>query len=654
MGRQLVERPRGWRDRDDHGRVSVQTVRGPFVRPVRHPEAVEDERSLLRWARGRTRPLAVDLFCGAGGLSLGLEEAGFDVILGVDHDEEAVETHASLCGGLHASWDLGNDEVVDRVVTLMRKAKVTLLAGGPPCQPFSRAGRHAIRDLVRNGVRPAHDARRDLWESFLAVAVEARPAAVVMENVPDMALDREMGILRVMVQTLENAGYSVEEQVAQAWRFGVPQFRNRLILVALRDGIHFEWPDPTPDRVTVENAIGDLPLVEGGWRPDGGAGGSSPYPGPRSTFQKMMRVGIDPALQDRVFDHITRPVRDDDAKAFALMGPSTRYSDLPEELKRYREDIFDDKYKRLDAHDLSRTITAHIAKDGYWYIHPTQDRTLTVREAARLQTFPDRVRFAGSPTSAFRQIGNAVPPRLGSAIGGAVLRSIEVRAKKSRSTTVVANLLAEWWRRVDPAASAMPWLRVGGQWTVLIGELILDRAARDVVRKVWPALARFDSPSITIARSDDLLEMSSWIGRPERAVRALEVAEAVVANPELLASAEAMQTLPQIGPALADLVFRADRESQDDPVLVTRGVLRVAARFFGEPVDRQNRLTDGRLAIARMIGWEDNSDESHMALFELASSVCTSTRPACGICPLQGLCAEVTSGRRPRQEPLFD
>ena len=106
--------------------------------------------------------------------------------------------------------------------------------------------------------------------------------------------------------------------------------------------------------------------------------------------------------------------------AFEHLDTKTRYSDLPEELKRYRDDIFDDKYKRLDADDLSRTITAHIAKDGYWYIHPEQNRTLTVREAARIQTFPDHFRFAGAPTAAFRQIGNAVPPRLGRAIGAAV------------------------------------------------------------------------------------------------------------------------------------------------------------------------------------------------------------------------------------------
>ena len=257
------------------------------------------------------------------------------------------------------------------------------------------------------------DERKDLWRSFVEVIDRAEPAAVVMENVPDMALDTEMFILRSMVHELENLGYAVEERVVDTWRYGVPQFRQRLILVALRDGVAFRWPVETPDKITVWNAIGDLPEVEGGWRPEGGASGWKEYGHPVTEFQWRMREGVDAEDTARVFDHITRPVRDDDNLAFQLMDAKTRYSDLPAEMKRYRDDIFDDKYKRLDENDVSRTITAHIAKDGYWYIHPRQNRTLTVREAARLQTFPDRFRFAGPPSAAFRQIGNARPACVG-------------------------------------------------------------------------------------------------------------------------------------------------------------------------------------------------------------------------------------------------
>ena len=175
----------------------------------------------------------------------------------------------------------------------------------------------------------------------------------------------------------------------------------------------FKWPEETPDKVTVWNAIGDLPDVEGGWRPRGGADGWAEYDRPQTEFQHRMRGGWMAPTRGRSIDHITRPVREDDKRAFQLMDATTLYSHLPADMKRYRDDIFDDKYKRLDEDGLSRTITAHIAKDGYWYIHPRQNRTLTVREAARLQTFPDRFRFAGPPSAAFRQIGNAVPPVAG-------------------------------------------------------------------------------------------------------------------------------------------------------------------------------------------------------------------------------------------------
>src|ERR671936_1550143 len=114
------------------------------------------------------------------------------------------------------------------------------------------------------------------------------------------------------------------------------------------------------------------------------------------------------------------------------MDDGTLYSDLPQRLRRYRSDIFTDKYKRLSWDGLSRTITAHLAKDGYWYIHPEQHRTLSVREAARIQTFPDWFRFAGEPSHRYRQIGNAVPPMLGEVVGRCLHAAMTTRQKPAR------------------------------------------------------------------------------------------------------------------------------------------------------------------------------------------------------------------------------
>ena len=156
-----------------------------------------------------------------------------------------------------------------------------------------------LRYRVQSGLRDPHDERRDLWRSFLEIVQLSRPQAVLMENVPDMALDREMFILRSMVEELEQLGYSVEERVVDTWRYGVPQFRQRLILVALQNNTKFSWPEESAQKVTVWNAIGDLPEVEGGWRPEGGEHGWAEYPGPITQFQREMRRGVIPSTRTK-------------------------------------------------------------------------------------------------------------------------------------------------------------------------------------------------------------------------------------------------------------------------------------------------------------------------------------------------------------------
>jgi DNA (cytosine-5)-methyltransferase 1 len=636
-------------------KYGVRLIRGPFVQLPPHAEEC-DEDEFLAYAAGLRADgfrLAADLFSGAGGLSLGLEMAGYRVVLGIDRDPEATQTHRHHFGGLTRNWDLGDPEWVVRVGQLIRDAGVELMAGGPPCQPFSRAGRSKVRHRILNGFDDPSEERRHLWRSYLKIVRIAEPDAVLMENVPDMALDKDMFILRTMVHELESIGYAVEERVVDTSQYGVPQFRQRLILVALRGKKAFTWPEPVEDRATVGNAIGDLPAVEGGWRPDGGAEGWAAYDADASknVFQSRMRLGMDGEDASRVYDHITRPVRDDDKLAFDEMGPKTLYSELPEHLRRYRADIFDDKYKRLDENGLSRTITAHIAKDGYWYIHPTQSRTLTIREAARIQTFPDRYRFAGPPSAAFRQIGNAVPPFLGEQLGLAVRASLDESRPSDHSSIDTGKTLAEWFR--GQPELALPWLRASTRWQVISAEILQERPGSQRSNSWWPMIAAWAKPSDTLDAAEMLLKVARIAKRTSRAERLLDMAQKVVNVPHELDSDKTIHGLFKGTESVTDLAVlvlpsSVDDDDAEEPVLVGRGVLRVAARFTGEwSLERKNRMSDGRLAVARMIGYGEDARDAHLGLIELAAAVCRPDAPTCYRCPLAETCAFPSGHRQP-------
>lgn len=627
----------------------VKLVRGPFVKLASHPDhvtSVADLEALCLRLRGDApdRHLAADLFSGGGGLSLGLRDAGVDVVLSVDHYREAVETHAHHFPGLSVDWDLADADRVERVADTMTACGIDVLVGGPPCQPFSKAGRSGIRYRVQHGLREPLDRRRDLWRSFLEVVRLSRPRAVVMENVPDMALDTDMFILRAIVEDLEQLGYAVEERIVDAWRYGVPQFRQRLIVVGLADRVRFEWPDEVRERVTVWNAIGDLPEVEGGWRPEGGAEGWTPYTNAAPTsFQAGMRAGVPGADSGKLFDHITRPVREDDARAFELMDSDTRYSELPDDVKRYRDDIFDDKYKRLNENDLSRTITAHIAKDGYWYIHPRQGRTLTVREAARLQTFPDWYRFSGPPSAAFHQIGNAVPPALGRKLGEAVLASLATAAPAPPSTQEISAALATWFRR--QTVLQVPWLRADTRWQVVSAGILLDRSPSDQVRSVWPVLRMWRTPEDTLAAEATLEGIGRLTGRTARVEQILDLARDASMSGT---GPDVPPTDLAVGKPLAELAVLVVPDAEDtdegggEPVLARGAMLRVASRFTGEDVDVRNKLTDGRLAVARLIGDGGDARDAQLGVVEIAAAVCRPAEPLCELCPLASWCASAS------------
>jgi DNA (cytosine-5)-methyltransferase 1 len=619
--------------------------RGQALRLARHPEHCETADEVVALARRLRREcpgqlIAADLFSGAGGMSLGLEQAGMRVVFGADFDQDALQTHAHHFAGMSVGWDLGDPDRVEEVGNILRAINIDVLAGGPPCQPFSKAGRSGMRYLVQHGLREPHDKRRDLWQSYLEIVRLAQPRAVIMENVPDMALDREMFILRSTVRRLEDWGYSVQERVVDTYRYGVPQFRQRLILVALRGGLEFEWPEESNKKVTLGNAIRDLPPVgpKEGWLSDETRQVWRHYNGPRTAFQQEMRAGVPDSHANRVYDHVTRRVRDDDEAAFEHLDTKTKYSELPEELKRYRDDIFDDKYKRLDADDLSRTITAHIAKDGYWYIHPEQNRTLTIREAARIQTFPDHFRFSGPPTAAFKQIGNAVPPSLARAIGGAVSRILrEGAAGVAVSTSRTRHALAVWGRTADEVS---PWLKSGSRWLVVLGDSLLGGESATTVCSLWPLIEAWSTPQSFVADSERVLEIASWLGKDDAARVLSELArtlqdEGGSLDDEHLTDMVARGMLRRSASELAMIV---DPEGEE-PVIANTAALRVAGRFFqGTERWLKNRNSDGRIAVSRLIGFDEESRQAQVALIELGARLCTPKAPLCGECPLLEWC----------------
>ena len=603
------------------------------LRLERHPNAPsrDDWRD---WVRGIDGPVGVDLFCGAGGLSLGLENAGVQVILAVDHDEHSLATHRANFPGLALDLDLSDTAGIEQVSDLLEGLDVDVLAGGPPCQPFSLAGQPKLRSLVEQGIRPREDERRNLWAAMLEIAERIQPKAVLMENVPGMALGDDSEIVRTMAARLEDSGYFVDYRIVNASDYGVPQKRQRLIFVALQRSDGFIWPSVTTGQVTVDDAIGDLPSLgtELGKR-------CQAYGGPQSDFQREARVGLPADNSDVVWDHITRPVRDDDREAFGLMTPDTGYGALPERLRRYRSDIFCDKYKKLDGGGLSRTITAHLAKDGYWYIHPTENRTLSVREAARIQTFPDRFRFEGTRSHAFRQIGNAAPPALMAAVGKALAVALDCQDETPPPESHGAlDTRREIHRRVLEwhGQRSNPWSQQGEPWAVLLSILCGRHGSGDDLARI--ALAQCPEPDSIDGKSKRALTVG--LGNDSRAReiarRIKDAARAVQLHGWSLAD---VARAVELGVSESDWLAAVGLEERN--LMPTTSALRVADRLLGS---ESSTRSESRLNLAKVVTSATDPLAVNIALANLARAICRPRSPRCGDCPANELCdsSEVT------------
>lgn len=378
---------------------------------------------------GNEKPVAIDLFCGAGGLSNGLMQAGFKVALGLDFDSHALKTfEANHPGAAVLQTDVRDVSGED----LLRAAGVShidLLAGGPSCQGFSTHGKRLV-----------DDPRNFLYKEFLRLVEELKPTTVLMENVKGLVISGKGAFKRQVVESFESLGYEVEGRLLHAADYGVPQRRERVIFAASRLGSKIEFPGMTHGPresiavqarqllpyVTVEEAIGDLPQIPLDSKVE-------PLPHAktaRSEYQDKMRYG-----STEVWNHTSRPVSDLAMSIISQVGPGEGLRSIPTEnlpprfhkMRRIssgelRRDCTT-LYYRLSPKSPSYTITCNFKNvSSGAFTHPFENRAITAREAARLQSFPDSFVFYGSAIP--RQIGNAVPPLLGKLMGEAVLDHI--------------------------------------------------------------------------------------------------------------------------------------------------------------------------------------------------------------------------------------
>lgn len=459
-------------------------------------------------------PTVIDLFCGAGGLSLGFQAVGCRMLASADADLLAGETYRQNFSRLQPSCPprvfAGPEGDLDRLApdSLTGGERPDVVIGGPPCQAFSRLGRAKLASLSEEGYRG--DPRNALYGRFLAAVRVWRPRAVVMENVPGMLSVGGVNYAQVVTEELAAIGYRTGYAVLNAVWYGAPQFRERIFFVGMRAdlGVAPSAP-PTTHRaelpegysrplrsvapslsfggswdlnvgrlavpaapaerpaVTVREALDDLPALtdhlDGGGRPRGDFRRDMNYrTEPASAYARLMRSwpGLTPAAG--VNDHAVRRTARD-YETFRRMRPGDRYPEALAIARRRHEEAlevlrtagtapepntpawdelverfvppydeydFPDKWRKLIPDRPSWTVPAHLAKDSYSHIHydGEQARMISVREAARLQCFPDAFAFTGNMGDCFRQIGNAVPPLLAAAVGAEVVRALGFRA----------------------------------------------------------------------------------------------------------------------------------------------------------------------------------------------------------------------------------
>ncbi len=346
----------------------------------------------------------LDLFSGAGGLSLGLKNSGFSAEFANDIDPQFCETFQKNNPSVEVGcFDLSTENI-DQIFQKFKG--IDLVVGGPPCQGFSQKGN-------RLGLK---DNRNYLFKKFLDVVEVTQPKVVLMENVPTLLSDSGGYFKSQIIDFFKKRNYRCKYKILNSYDYGVPQKRKRAIIVAYKGNKEFYLPDPVLQKVNVSDAISDLPTLKSGE----GINFMEYTSKPNSKFQELMRKN-----SKGIYNHISTNHSKLALHKLSFIPKLGDKSFLPIELRT--KSLHSGTWSRIDPSKPSRTITTRFdtPSSGQFTLND-QDRCLTVREASRIQSFPDNYIFYGNKTSQMKQVGNAVPPLMAENLGKSIFKLFEI------------------------------------------------------------------------------------------------------------------------------------------------------------------------------------------------------------------------------------
>lgn len=369
---------------------------------------------------------ALDLFCGAGGFSIGMDQAGFNIVASVEFNPQIAVTYKYNNPQTHLIIDdiryikASNDDIdismpvhehgFQDIKQIFDKNKLNcdIIFGGPPCQGFSMAGRR-----IRTNARFLEDDRNYLFKEFIRMVKYLKPKVFVIENVPGILNYNDGAVKTEIYDTFSELGYDVHAKVLCAADYGVPQMRKRAIFIGNNLGLYSTdlFPPATHNKdkyVSVMDAISDLPELNAG---EGIEDINYPTNVVLTDYQRKL---INP--KGLIYNHLSSQHKPETIELLKMINEGQTMKDLPEEYRT--KSVHSGAYGRMEGNSPAYTLTTRLNTPSVGRItHPKQHRTITPREAARIQSFPDRYKFLGDITSLGMQIGNAVPPLLSESIG---------------------------------------------------------------------------------------------------------------------------------------------------------------------------------------------------------------------------------------------